>query len=186
AWMAAAALPMLGAWLVALRHGHTLLSLRQWLAMALFAVVAYGPYFLFSWNSYPYYAAVSAILPVIALARLSTDSRRLWLIAILVVVSSWVAVAGTRQAAQPGLIARAHWGENLLRQLEKPSVGTPLWVVTTDQQRFYAVGKAGLAWRLGIRPNAIHLVRRCPAHARHCLVINRDGKWQWQPAPSSL
>ncbi|HET6587966.1 MAG TPA: hypothetical protein VFG67_09390, partial [Oleiagrimonas sp.] len=181
AWMAAAALPMLGAWFIALRRGHALLSLRQWLAIALFAVVAYGPYFLFSWNSYPYYAAISAILPVIALARLSTDSRRLWLVAMLVVVSSWVAVAGTRQAAQPALIARAHWGENLLQQVGEQPVGAPLWVQISDSRRFYAVGSAGLAWRLGIEPEAIHVTRHCPVTMKHCLSIDKNGHWRWRP-----
>jgi len=181
AWMAATALPMLGAWLIALRRGHALLSMRQWLAVALFAVIAYGPCFLFIWNSYAYYAAISVILPVIALARLSMDSRRLWLIAALIAVSSWVAVAGTRHAAQPALLARAHWGENLLQQMEKQPVGPPLWVQSSDSHRFYAVGSAGLAWRLGLKPNTIHVTRHCPATIKHCLVIGDNGRWHWRP-----
>lgn len=180
AWMIITALTMAAAWLVALWQGHRLLSPYQWLTAAAFAVLAYGPYFLFSWNSYAYYAAISAILPVITLAGLCTHAGKSWLVVLLVAVSSWVAVAGTRHVDRPGLIARANWGENLLQQLEKQPVGTPLRVVTSDDRRFYAVGKAGLAWRLGIAPHAIHLVRQCPAHARHCLVIEPDGGWHWR------
>lgn len=181
AWIAATALPMLGAWLIALRRGHVLLSLRQWSAVILFAAIAYGPCFLFTWNSYAYYAAISVILPVIALARLSMDNRRWWLIALLIAVSSWMAVAGTRHASRPALLARAQWGENLLQQIEKQSVGLPLWVQSSDSHRFYAVGSAGLAWRLGIKPGAIHVTRHCPAAAKHCLVIDKNGRWHWRP-----
>lgn len=36
--------------------------------VVLFTGVAYGPYFLLSWNSYVYYAAIAMVLPMIALA----------------------------------------------------------------------------------------------------------------------
>lgn len=180
AWIAITALPMLLAWCVALCRCQSSLSRRQWLALALFALIAYAPYFLLSWNSYAYYAAISAILPVVALAHLSVDNSRIWAITALLALSSWAAVAGTRHVAQPGLIARAQWGENLLQQLEKQPLRVPLWVETRDEQRFYAVGTAGLAWRLDIDPAAIHLTTQCPAHARHCLVIDEDGRWHWR------
>ena len=185
AWIAATALPMLAAWGIALRRGHSLLSPRQWLAVIVFAVLAYGPYFLFAWNSYPYYAAISAILPTIAFAHLSVENRRLWLIAALIALSSWAAVAGSRHVAQPGLIARAQWGENLLRELEQQPVGAPVWVETSDPQRFYAIGQAGLAWRLGIDPAAVHLTTRCPARVSRCLVIAEDGTWHWRETASA-
>ena len=185
AWVSLTALPMLAACVLALWQRHRRLSPRQWLGLALFAGLAYGPYFLFSWNSYAYYAAISAILPAIVLARLGADHPRLWLIAALLALSSWSAVSGTRHAAQPGLIARAQWGEQLLQQLEQQAPHAPLWVVPGDEQRFYAVGKAGLAWRLGIKPAEIHLVRRCPAKARRCLLIDDHGDWRWQPATAA-
>lgn len=181
-WITITAVPMLTAWGLALRRGHSLLSWRQWLFVALFAILAYGPYFLFSWNSYAYYAAISAVLPTIALAYLSTMTRQAWITVALVAASSWLAIAGTRQIPQPGLIARANWGEHLLRQLESQPARVPLWVETQDPQRFYAVGHAGLAWRLRIDPAAIHLTSACPAQPTHCLVIQNDGGWHWRSA----
>jgi len=182
AWSALAALPMLAACTLAVRGQQHTLSPRQWLGVAVFAGLAYGPYFLFSWNSYAYYAAVAAILPAIVLARLGAAHPRLWLIAALLALSAWSAVSGTRHVSQPGLIARAQWGEHLLRQLEQQPPEAPLWVATGDEQRFYAIGQAGLAWRLGIAPSAIHPVRHCPAKAARCLVIDDHGKWHWRDA----
>ncbi|MEI7036203.1 hypothetical protein [Fulvimonas yonginensis] len=177
AWIAATALPMLAAAALALRHGRLRLRPEQWLFVALFAVVAYGPYFLLGWNSYAYYAAVGAILPAVTLARCCIGSPRLWLILPLVAVSSWVAVEGTRRLDHPGLIGRARWAEAMLHDLEQRNVGYPLWVAVKDPHRFYAVGEAGLAWRLKLPPASIHVAERCPATVRRCLQIAEDGSW---------
>lgn len=184
AWAAVTAVPMLAAWLVALWRGHRQLSLFQWAAVIVFALLAYGPYFLFSWNSYPYYAAIAVILPIIVLARLTGNATRTWAIVVLIAVSSWLAVAGSRHAGQPALIARAQWGNRLLTQLAKEPVKAPLWVQVSNKHRFYAVGRAGLAWRLDLDPGAIHLATHCPASARHCLVIDKSGQWHWR-SPST-
>ena len=178
-WMAATALPMLAAWGIALWRGRARLGLQQWLAVPAFAVLAYGPYFLFAWNSYAYYAAIAVILPVIALARCLEDDPRLLLVAALIAISSWCAVQGSRQLDHPGLIGRARWAEALLQDLEQQPVATPLNIAIGDEHRFYALGQAGLAWRLGIAPGDIHVAARCPAHAQHCLVIDEAGDWQW-------
>ena len=103
AWIAATALPMLAAGAMALWHGRRSLRVRQWLCLAVFAGVAYGPYFLLSWNSYAYYAAIAAMLPVIALAHGCADHPRVLLVLALIAASSWVAVEGTRQLDHPGL-----------------------------------------------------------------------------------
>lgn len=176
-WMALTALPMLAACAIACWQGRSLLRAPQWLSIALFAGIAYGPYFLLAWNSYAYYAAVAAILPVIVLAHCSVASPRVWMILVLLAISSWSAVEGTRQLDSPGLIGRARWGESLLQDLERRRIEQPLWVAVRDAQRFYAVGQYGLAWRLHLPVESIHLAGSCPATARQCLRIDDDGAW---------
>lgn len=183
AWIAATGLPMLAAVAMGYAHGRTLLSPRQWLAAALFAGVAYGPYFLLSWNSYAYYAAVAAILPAIVLARCWVDHPRILLVVSLLGFSSWVAVAGTRQLEHPGLIGRARWGEAMLKDLERRHVRAPLWVAVRDSHRFYAVGVYGLAWRLGLPPASIHVAGQCPDDVANCLQIDDAGHWRLGSTP---
>lgn len=177
AWMALTALPLLAASAIACWQGRSLLRARQWLAIVLFAGIAYGPYFLLAWNSYPYYAAIAAILPAIVLAHCSAASPRVAIILGLLALSSWSAVEGTRQLDHPGLIGRAHWGERLLEDLARRNVQPPLWVAVRDDHRFYAVGQYGLAWRLQLPVDSIHLAGQCPATARQCLRIDDDGAW---------
>src|SRR5258706_8358980 len=75
-WAFAAALPMAAlVWMA----GCTLskrMSPVQGTALAAFALVGYGPYFLLSWQSYEYYAQVAAILPAGVLARAAMLSKR--------------------------------------------------------------------------------------------------------------
>ncbi|WP_334179482.1 hypothetical protein [Pseudoxanthomonas sp.] len=179
AWIAATALPMLAAWAIAGWRGRTLLTRMQWGCVAAFAVLAYAPYFLFAWNSYEYYAAIAAILPVIVLARCVAADGAALPIAALIAVSSWIAVEGTRRLDHPGLIGRAHWAEATLQSLEQQPVAAPLSVSVADDQRFYAIGQMGLAWRLGLPPEQIHVARECPASGT-CLVIDADGQWRWR------
>lgn len=182
AWIAATAVPMLAAWTIAARGGWAMLTPRQWLAVPVFCILAYGPYFFFAWNSYEYYAAIAAILPVIVMARCVAGHRRAVVVVILLALSSWISVAGTRKLDHPGLIGRAHWAEDVLLQLERQRMSGPLWVRVEDEQRFYALGQAGLAWRLGIDHDAIHVVDACPIEATRCLGLKADGSWYWQPS----
>ena len=177
AWIALTALPMLGAFVVAFWPGRSLLTPRQWLSMVLFAGAAYGPYFLLSWNSYAYYAAIAAILPTISLAYCAVNQPRLWVILGLIAFSSWTAVGITRQLDHPGLIGRARWAEGMLQELEHRQLGYPLWVAVHDNHRFYAVGAFGLAWRLKLPVDGIHVAEQCPAAARQCLWIGDGGSW---------
>lgn len=178
AWIAATALPMLAAYVMAFRHGRSLCQPQQWVAVILFAGLAYAPYFLLSWNSYAYYAAIAAILPAIALAYCCADNPRALLVFALIALSSWIAVAGTRQLDSPGLIGRARWAESMLQDLAHRHVRQPLWVAVSDMHRFYAVGPVGLAWRLHLPVDSIHVATHCPADASQCLRIDEDGHWQ--------
>lgn len=184
AWIAATALPMLAAYAMAFWHDRSRWHRRQWVAIVLFAGFAYAPYFLLSWNSYAYYAAIAAILPAIALAYGCAGNPRALAIFALIALSSWIAVAGTRQVASPGLIGRARWAESMLHDLAHRKVSPPLWVQVSDMHRFYAVGTNGLAWRLHLRVDSIHVTTQCPADANKCLRINEDGQWQLDTASS--
>lgn len=183
AWIAATALPMLAAYAMASRYGGRSWYPRQGVAIALFAGLAYAPYFLLSWNSYAYYAAIAAILPVIALAHCCAGNPRVLPVFALIALSSWIAVAGTRQVPSPGLIGRARWAESMLHDLARQRVRQPLWVEVSDMHRFYAVGTAGLAWRLHLPLESIHVTAQCPAEASQCLRINGDGHWQLVRGP---
>jgi hypothetical protein len=176
-WIAATALPMAAAGALAFRSGRTLLRPLQWLSVGLFAGIAYGPYFLLAWNSYAYYAAVAAILPAIILARCTVGHRRIVLILALLASSSWLAVAGTRYLSPPGLLGRARWAESMLQDLARRHIRQPLWVAVRDGDRFYAAGQFGLAWRLKMPADSIHVAEQCPADASQCLQIDDDGKW---------
>ena len=178
-WALLAALPMLLSWaLAASKGGWARINHRQWGLLAVFAVVTYAPYFPLVWNSYEYYAAISAILPAIVLARL-LQGRRIALVAAgLMALSCWVSVAGTRWLDHPGLIGRARWAETSLQQLAGQQLKAPLWVIVADEQRFYAVGAHGLAWRLELPLEQVHVVETCPTRGSGtCLQMDAEGRW---------
>jgi hypothetical protein len=174
-WIAAVALPLAVALLLALRGQLARLQPRQWLLALIFPAVAYAPYLPLSWNSYAYYAAVSSILPVVVLARLLQGRRVAIFATLLVGLSSWLSVAGTRHLDHPGLIGRARWAEATFRHLQAQPITKPLWVKVEDEHRFYAMGPYGLAWRLGVPLSAIHRVDACPPSEGTCLVVRNDG-----------
>ena len=117
------------------------------------------------------------------MAHACADNPRVLIVLALISLSSWVAVAGTRHLDHPGLIGRARWAESMLRDLQHRHVEEPLWVAVQDSQRFYAVGEAGLAWRLNLPISGIHVASQCPADARQCLRIDDDGSWQLHTDP---
>jgi len=71
--------------------------------------------------------------------------------------------------------------EGALQALEAQTIATPLHVSVADDQRFYAIGQMGLAWRLGIAPEQIQVAQACPPSGT-CLVIEADGTWHWRGA----
>jgi hypothetical protein len=180
-WALAAALPLLLAWAVAARHLRAGLQGRQTLAAVAFVLIAYAPYLPLAWNSYAYYAAVAATLPAILLAYGLARSRALLAGVTLAGLSSLIAVQGTRWLDHPGLIGRAHWAEATLAALEREQIEGPLFVRPADAQRFYALGAAGLAWRLGLDPRQVAVVETCPSGVARCLSIDEDGRWAWEP-----
>ncbi len=183
-WAMLAALPVLLSWgLAASKGGWRRLQARQWGLVLAVAVVAYTPYFPLIWNSYAYYAAISAILPAIVLARLLQGRRIAVIVAVLMGVSGWLAVAGTRLLDHPGLIGRARWAETSLQQLAGQQLKTPLWVRVEDDQRFAAMGVHGLAWRLYVPLEQVHQVDACPqgTEAGTCLEMDAEGDWSHRP-----
>lgn len=180
AWACAAALPMAAAWALAARPLAQALDRRQAVAALAFVAIAYAPYFPLAWNSYAYYAAVAAILPTLLLARGVADARFGVVAATLIGLSSSIAVLGTRALDHPGLIGRARWAEATFSELERARIAPPLFVRVADGQRFYAMGTAGLAWRLKLDPHDVRIVERCPDAAPRCLAIDADGHWSWE------
>jgi hypothetical protein len=178
-WAAAAAIPMAAAWVLATGVLRQLLNRRQVLTTIAFVAVAYAPYFPLAWNTYAYYAAIAAILPCLLLGAGLTGSRSEITGVLLIALSSWIAVQGTRWLDHPGLIGRARWAETTVQELAAQDIGGKLLVLATEPQRFYAIGLAGLAWRLGLEPAAVRLVEECPAGTAGCLIIDSDGHWHW-------
>jgi hypothetical protein len=176
-WAFAAALPMAALVWIA---GWTLskrMSPAQGAAVAAFALVGYAPYFFLSWQSYEYYAQVAAILPAVVLARAAMLSKGTTAALALLVLSSFIAVEGSRWVAYPGLIARARSGEEQLtklvgREILEPAVpetSAPLLISVSNPHEFYAIGSAGLAWRLARDASDIAIVEGCRSPADQLL-----------------
>jgi hypothetical protein len=85
------------------------------------------------------------------------------------VLSSLIAVEGSRWVAYPGLIGRARTGEEQLAKLVAgeileptvPEVSAPLLISVSNAHEFYAIGRAGLAWRLARHHSDIAIVDGC-------------------------
>lgn len=182
AWALVVAALLLLAWVLALRGGVRRLSPRQWLLLMLFVLLAYGPYLPLAWNSYEYYAAVAAILPALVLARVVQGRGVAVPVALLMGLSGWLSVAGSRWIEHPGLIGRARWAEVSLNELAARPLPTPIWLQVADEQRFFALGVAGLAWRLGVRMDDIRPVQACPQRAGTCLRMDAEGRWSSNPS----
>lgn len=176
-WSALVALPMAAVWMIAVRKGLRHFGRRRTYLVLAFCALAYASYFLLAWNSYAYYAAIAAILPTVVLAQGLAAQRLAVPAALLIGLSSWIGVAGSRQLPNPALIARAQWAEAALVHLENERIGVPLFVRADDPQRFHAIGVAGLAWRLDLDPKSIRIVSTCPHNREACLVIRPDGQF---------
>jgi hypothetical protein len=181
-WAFAAALPMaalvgMAGWTLSKR-----MSPLQVAALAAFALVGYAPYFFLGWQSYEYYAQVAAILPAVVLARAAMLSKRTTAALALLVLSSFIAVEGSRWVAYPGLIGRARTGEEQLARLvaseilepADPEVSAPLLISVPNAHQFYAIGRAGLAWRLARHHSDIAIVDGCRSPADVLLEFQGD------------
>lgn len=178
-WALAVLVPLFLAWILVARQSFRGFGPGQWTAAAAFVAIADAPYLPLAWNSYAYYAAVAALLPAILFARGLAGSELKVLAAGLFGLSSLIAVQGTRWLDHPGVIGRARWAESVFVALQREPVPRPLVVLADDVQRFYAIGVAGLSWRLGIPESEISVQRACPPAAGRCLRIARDGGWSW-------
>jgi len=180
-WIGATAIPVAIALAFAWRSLKDQLEVHHVIALFAFIVLAYSPYFPLAWNSYGYYAAMAVSFPVVVLSQgIAASPQRLWAIS-LICVSSLVGVLGSRAIEQPGIIARAKWAENTLIELQAQNLATPLAVHIADEQQFFAIGPAGLAWRLGLDPNQILFVQDCSqTQLEKCLMLLKDGEWRVQ------
>lgn len=183
-WALAAALPMLG--FIALCVGLQIkrLPLHQWLATLVFIPCAYAPYFLLASQSYEYYAAVALILPIILLASGMLQSPRPLLAACLVCMSCLANVQCSRLLDYPSLLGRTLWAEQQLTWLESQEIPTPLVVTINNPHQFYAIGVAGLAWRLGLSESDILALDHCPTGTLKRLVQDGQGNFKWENCPS--
>ena len=65
-----------------------------------------------------------------------------------------------------------------MQQLAGQQLKAPLWVIVADEQRFYAVGAHGLAWRLELPLEQVHVVEACPTRGSGtCLQMDAEGRW---------
>jgi hypothetical protein len=179
AWALAALLPMaLFAWLAGTQLVGRM-SKRQACGAAAFFVIAYAPYFFLAWQSYEYYAQVAMIAPAILLARGAMLSPRPALALCMLALSSAIAVEGSRAIGYPGLIGRARWAEEQLVALAADQDATgaaearvsALRVQVANEHEFYAIGRAGLAWRLGIPEGELAIQEGCQSAMDELLVF---------------
>jgi hypothetical protein len=182
-WALAAAVPMLGFLALCLRPLIKRLRPHQWLAMLAFIPCGYAPYFLLASQSYEYYAAVALILPTILLALGMLQSPRPLLAACLVCLSSFANVQCSRLLDYPSLLGRTLWAEQQLRWLESQEIPTPLVITINNPHQFYAIGVAGLAWRLGLSESDILELDYCPTGNLKRLVQDGEGNFTWENCP---
>lgn len=185
AWALAVAIPMSGfiyLSLVTLR-----LSIFQSSALLLFVGFAYAPYFLLAGQSYEYYAAVALIFPVVVLTHgLATSDKKL-LAVMLLIISSALSIQISRMLDYPSLLGRAEWGEKQLQRLEQHGVvSAPVLVQIDNHHRFYAIGVAGLSWRLGVPMSKVYVGDHCMANVNEMLVEDAvTGNFLWRTCNSN-
>jgi hypothetical protein len=178
-WALAAGLPMTAFIYLAGFSLVNRVSVRQAAAVALFVLVGYGPYFFLAWQSYEYYAQVAMIMPAVLLARGMMLSTRAYIAMVLFSLSSFIAIEGSRMVGYPGLIGRARWAEEQLSNIvthdivaqATRDVSTPLLVSVTNPHEFYAIGTAGLAWRLALSESDVVIVEGCNGEADGLLAF---------------
>ena len=183
AWLLAVAVPMSG--FIYLSVARLKLSISQWLALFSFIGLAYSPYFLLASQSYEYYAAVALIFPVIVISYGLMAAEKKLLAVMLLAISSALSIQISRMLDYPSLLGRAAWGEQQLQKLERGPVAIPLAVNINNPHRFYAIGTAGLSWRLGVPVSEVHVVDRCMANMKEILVEDEvTGNLLWRSCDS--
>ena len=145
-----------------------------------FVLVASAPYLLLAQQSYAYYAAMALVLPAFVFAAAAAASRTLLPACALFFLASVVNVKGSEWAEQPALLARARWAEANLARLASEPVHTPVLVQVRDPQQFYAIGTAGLAWRLNVPPNQVRVAAQCAPEVGHWLHQDEQGHLVWK------
>lgn len=163
-------------------------SLRL-LLLFLFFAAACGPYFLLAWNSYAYYISVG-LLAFAVLSALAVDDRnRLIKAAMLAFASSALSTVGNHALDYPSLLGRAEWGERQLKIMEEQrnnlefSERWTLYVVVDDEHRFFAIGRSGLAWRLGIPISQIVKTSCADLQGRRVLWLRNGGDMEIATCP---
>jgi hypothetical protein len=179
-WAISVALPMLGFFYIAGGAIIKILSVRQSFVAVVIVPLAYAPYFLLASQSYEYYAAVAMIFPMVLLARGLMISKYQIVAAGLLCISSGIAIQGSRELSYPGLMGRVEWAEQQLNGLIGETIQLPLAIQVSNQHQFYAIGIAGLAWRLGIAESDIVYAESCPVFSERMLVQNKKGDFVWQ------
>ncbi|WP_331346794.1 hypothetical protein [Cellvibrio sp. UBA7661] len=183
-WAAACFIPMAIVYWISLRTLKPAFTLIQWLAALAFLVIAYGPYFVLADQAYEYYAAVAMILPLLLVARALLVASKLKMGLLLVGISSFIAVQGTRSAEYPAVIDRAFWAERQVEYLQQQPVSVPLLVSVANEHQFAALGIQGIEWRLGLAKGSVILTPTCEVQGKllsnRILVQNSAGNFVWQ------
>lgn len=183
-WAAVVAIPMLG--FIYLSVLKLKLSILQCSAVLIFVVLAYGPYFLLAGQSYEYYAAVALIFPVVIIAYGLQTSEKKMLAVILLLISSALSIQISRMLDYPSLLGRAEWGEKQLQRLESGAVTNPVLVHLNNPHRFYAIGTAGLSWRLGVPFSNVYVVDHCDDQQKTLVDDPVTGDLSWRNCNSDF
>ncbi|CAN5516226.1 hypothetical protein BH09SUM1_BH09SUM1_20830 [soil metagenome] len=134
---------------------------RLWL-LAAFAIVACGPYFLLSWNSYSYYTLLG-LFAYALLVALAASTGTIRTIGALAIASSALSVGVECFLPYPAPMARAHWANESLetimtstRRLGLRSNADYLLIDIPDVSRLNAIGnKTGISIRFPMPLNHI-------------------------------
>ena len=132
--------------------------------LAVFFVFGCAPFFLLSVNCYPYYTSLGLFAYAVIAGLAASRTRILQAVLVLALLSSAIATLGNFFLDSPSHIGRARWSERQLVRLEafrdiRPELfAQPLTVVVEDEHRYQGFRAEGIAYRLGIDPDAIQVV----------------------------
>ncbi len=190
AWGAVCGLLQLAAMALLLGAALRRLGARGLLTLMAFFVVACGPYFFFGHNSYAYYVALGLIAYAVLAGLACVDLAKFRLATGLAVCSALLATGVSQLLPYPGLIGKARWGDAHLASLQSAAQESaaafelPLRALIEDEQRYYAIGLAGLRYRLGLTQEQVLSASSCEQISGETILrLPADGPYQFEVCP---
>jgi|GEM_PF-490278 len=174
---------------ILLRGTRQRLGERGWLALALFFVIGCAPYYLLSFNCYPYYTSIALFAYAVVAGFAAPRTQAVVAASVLALFSSALATGGNYLLDSPSHIGRARWTERqlqkmaALREAQPGLFSAPLYLVVEDTHKFLGFGTKGIAYRLGMDTKQVRIVEPGDPEAgkRPVLVVPKEGDIYFRP-----